>query len=200
MKELIISLVCFCLLLFAGCAGIDPIRMDTINGKFVGKVTVSEYNLAPNWNKSWKSMTECEPQLESRKYHWVIQTEETRMRQHGKLRYFHEAVMEAAHANVVMDRNYTIVLAKNDEGLHDSRIGEAIVSFYYRDIKDLKIIGIRTQLLTNHPDIQGNYEYLNFMEAIEADEGMKIVRENVPEEEALNKHRAYITWRMNSAK
>jgi hypothetical protein len=188
------------LYLLVGCAAIDPNRMDTVDGKFIGKVTVSDYSLAPNWNTSWKTMTECEPQLESKKYHWVRQTEETSIRQHGKLKYFHEAVIEAAHANLIMGRNVSLIRAINEQGLADDTIGQALIYLYYKDTKDPKIIGIQTRLNTNHPNIHAAFEYLNVLEAVEIDEGLKIVRENIPAEEALNKHRAYITWRMNGGK
>ena len=201
MKNVLCVALLSALLLLACTPEEVGIQVDTAGGKLdrivnIPEMTRQDFTIM-NFIGNAKSIRELEPQLFA-KSRWELVTEAG-----GKLRNIinekdvDEIIAILSYQVIVTDSNVGVVTAINPDGLHDDRIGKIIV--YRTYVRPDGLYGIQALVTVNHPG-KAFISYINCREVALKENIVEMVNENIALDEALNKHRRWITEKAEGRK
>jgi hypothetical protein len=170
------------------------VQVDTVKGKLdrivnIPEMTRQDFNVM-RFIGDAKYLRELEPQL-FMKNRWELLTEAgERPRTIVNEKDADEIISILSYQVIVSDSNIGIVTAINKDSLHDDRIGKIIV--YRTYVKSDGLYGIQVFVTVNHPG-KAVMSYINCREVALKENTVEMVNENIALDEALNKHRRWIT-------
>lgn len=177
------------------------VQVDTVKGKLdkivnIPEMTRQDYSVMRFIGEK-KSLREIEPQL-FMKSRWELLTETgERSRIIVNEKDADEIIGILSYQVIVTDSNMGIVTAINKGSLHDDTIGKIVV--YRTYVKSDGLYGIQAFVTVNHPG-KALISYINCREVALKENTVETVNENIALDEALNKHRRWITQRAEGGK
>jgi hypothetical protein len=201
MKKVIRIALLSALLLLACTPEEVGVQVDTVKGKLdkisnIPEMTRQDFNVM-RFIGGAKSLRELEPQL-FMKNRWELLTEAgERPRTIVNEKDADEIIGILSYQVVVSDSNVGIVTAINKDSLHDDRIGKIIV--YRTYVKSDGLYGIQVFATVNHPG-KALMSYINCREVALKENTVEMVNENIALDEALTKHRRWITQNAEGGK
>jgi hypothetical protein len=177
------------------------VQVDTVKGKLdkitnIPEMTRQDYNVM-RFIGNAKSLRELEPQL-FMKNRWELLTEAgERPRTIVNEKDVDEIVSILSYQVIVTDSNVGVVTAINKDSLHDDTIGKIIV--YRTYVRPDGLYGIQALVTVNHPG-KAFISYINCREVALKENTVETVSENIALDEALNKHRRWITEKAEGRK
>jgi len=177
------------------------VQVDTVKGKLdkivnIPEMTRQDYSVMRFIGEK-KSLRELEPQL-FMKSRWELLTEAgEKSRIIVNEKDADEMISILSYQVIVTDSNMGIVTAINKDSLHDDTIGKIIV--YRTYVKSDGLYGIQAFVTVNHPG-KAVISYINCREVALKENTVDAVNENIALDEALNKHRRWITEKAEGRK
>ena len=189
-------------LLFLACTPEEVgVQVDTVKGKLdkisnIPEMTRQDFNVM-RFIGDAKSLRELEPQL-FMKHRWELLTEAgERPRTIVNEKDVDEIIGILSYQVIVTDSNIGIVTAINRDSLHDDTIGKIIV--YRTYVQSDGLYGIQAFVTVNHPG-KALMSYINCREVALKENTVEMVNENIALDEALTKHRRWITQKAEGRK
>ena len=198
----VLSIALLSALLLLACTPEEVgVQVDTVKGKLdkisnIPEMTRQDFNVM-RFIGDAKSLRELEPQL-FMKNRWELLTEAgERPRTIVNEKAVDEIIGILSYQVIVTDSNIGIVTAINRDSLHDDTIGKIIV--YRTYVQSDGLYGIQAFVTVNHPG-KVLMSYINCREVALKENTVEMVNENIALDEALTKHRRWITQKAEGRK